>query len=130
MHLPSERHPAGPAAHVPAEQELPLIDERAMSDWCDDLDKADVLALLARVPGEARACLAGLDKAVAEGDLASARRAAHRLKGMASNLGAARLAHISRGIELRSQTIADVSSSLAALERTVNETLEAIRARA
>jgi HPt (histidine-containing phosphotransfer) domain-containing protein len=128
MHFLTDRHPASPAAQAAAEQELPLIDERAMRDWCDDLDKADVLALLARVPGEARACLAGLDKAVAEGDLASARRAAHRLKGMASNLGAARLAQISRGIELGSQTIAHVSSGLPALKRTVNETLEAIRA--
>lgn len=111
---------------VEAEADLPLIDERVMQDWCADLDQADVLDLLARVPGEAHKCLAGIKQAVDGGDLASAKRTAHRLKGMASNLGAARLAAVARSIEIASVDIADVAARLAGLETTLAATLEAI----
>lgn len=107
-------------------EELPLIDQRVMRDWCEDMDKADVLAVLARVPAEGARCLADFDKAIAGGDLTQARRTAHRLKGMASNLGAARLARTARGIELGSQSIEDVSARLPGLQRTLQETLETI----
>jgi chemotaxis protein histidine kinase CheA len=107
--------------------DLPLIDPRAMSDWCDDMEKADVLDVLARVPYECARCLADIKKAIAESDLLTARRSAHRLKGMASNLGAARLARLARTIELASQSVEDVSSRMASLEKTSAETLEAIR---
>ena len=81
-----------------------------MSDWCDDLDKEDVLAILARVPEEGARSFADLAKAIAAGDVAAARRTAHRLKGMANNLGAVRLARIARAIELGCQSIEDVSA--------------------
>jgi hypothetical protein len=48
---------------------------------------------------------------------------------MASNLGAARLACIARGIELASVDIADVSARSVALEATLIATLEALRQR-
>jgi HPt (histidine-containing phosphotransfer) domain-containing protein len=117
-----------PVLDATAEAELPLIDAGAMRDWCGDMDKADVLDVLARVPHESARCLADMRKAIVESDLASARRTAHRLKGMASNLGAARLARVARTIELASGSIEDVSSRMASLEQTSAETLEAIRA--
>jgi HPt (histidine-containing phosphotransfer) domain-containing protein len=98
-----------------------------MSDWCDDMDKADVLAVLALVPQESARCLADIRKAIAGRDLDAARRTAHRLKGMASSLGAIRLARMARAMELTSQSIEDVSGRMAALEKTLGETLEAIR---
>ncbi len=128
MPPPTELHATGLASQAPQEAEQPLIDHRAMRDWCEDLDQADVLALLARVPAEAHTCIAGIRKAIGEGDLAAARRCAHRLKGMASNLGAARLAQTSRGIERESHSIDDATDRLALLEKTLGETLEALRA--
>ena len=117
-----------PELEATAEAELPLIDPRVMSDWCDDMEKADVLDVLARVPHESARCLADIRKAIAESDLPSARRSAHRLKGMASNLGAARPARVARSVELTSQSIEDVSGRMASLEKISAETLEAIRA--
>ena len=49
-------------ANATAEAELPLIDQRAMSDWCDDMDKEDVLAILARVPEEGTGALADFEE--------------------------------------------------------------------
>jgi HPt (histidine-containing phosphotransfer) domain-containing protein len=115
---------ANPAAE--AEAELPLIDPRIMSDWSDDMDREDVLAILARVPDEGARSLADFRKSIAAGDLASARRTAHRLKGMASNLGAVRLARMARAIELGCHGIDDVSGLLPMLEQTLGETLEAL----
>ena len=119
--------PSSVAADASAEAELPLIDRRIMSDWCDDLDREDVLAILARVPDEGSRSLADFAKAITGGDLASARRTAHRLKGMANNLGAVRLAGMARSIELGCQSISEVSARLPALEQTLGETLVALR---
>ena len=107
--------------------ELPLIDSRVMDDWCADLAKDDVADLLARVPGECHKCLGGIKDAIAKSDLAAAKRMAHRLKGMASNLGAARLARMARSIELASNDIVDASERTIALEATLAATLEALR---
>jgi HPt (histidine-containing phosphotransfer) domain-containing protein len=108
------------------EAELPLIDQRALDDWSGDLEREDVLAILGRVPEEAGRSIADLRKAVTARDLVSARRIAHRLKGMASNLGAVRLARMARAIELTSQSVDDVSGRMATLEQTVADTLEAL----
>ena len=106
--------------------EIPLIDQRVMNDWCDDMDKADVVAILARVPEECAKSLAEFEKAIAASDLALARRSAHRLKGMANNLGAARLAQSARGIELGCQSIDEVARGLPSLRKTLEETLAAL----
>jgi HPt (histidine-containing phosphotransfer) domain-containing protein len=113
--------------HALAVEELPLIDCRVMNDWCEDLSKDDVAELLARVPGESHKCLSGIKEAVGKRDLAAAKRMAHRLKGMASNLGAARLARVARSIELASNDIAEVSARTVTLEATLIATLEALR---
>jgi hypothetical protein len=125
MPIASEPMPADHAVQVEIE-ELPLIDQRAMRDWCGDMDRDDVVAVLARVPEEGARCLGELRKAVAAGDLVLAKRSAHRLKGMAANLGAARLARAARGIELSCQSIDDVGARVPALERVLVETLESL----
>lgn len=105
-----------------------MLDHRAVSDWCEDLEREDVLAVLARVPEEGRKCIDEIRRAVEGGDFAGAKRVAHRLKGMAGNLGAARLAQIARRMEIASQSLDDISSQLALLEATLAETLQAIDA--
>lgn len=105
---------------------VPLLDERAMSDWCSDIDKDDVLAILAGVPDECRRNIAEIERAIVEGSLAASKRAAHRLKGMAGNLGAARLAQSARDIELKSDSIEDVAGRMAGLQETLTGTLAAL----
>lgn len=106
------------------EDELPLIDHLVMDDWCSDLDRADILDLLSRVPGESHRCLTAIRQSALEGDLLAAKRAAHCLKGMASNLGAARLAQMARGIELASDDTEDVLKRSVTLEQTLAATLD------
>src|SRR3954465_12046904 len=127
MQSATELHPADASADAVAQAEPALIDARIMNDWCNDMDREDVVAILARVPAECTRSLAEFEKAMAAGDLASARRTAHRLKGMANNLGAVRLARMARSIELGCQSIEEVSSRMAPLEQTLGETLEALR---
>ena len=105
---------------------LPLLDEGAMSDWCSDIDRDDVLAILARVPDECRRNIAEIERALAEGSLEASKRAAHRLKGMAGNLGAVRLAQTARDIELTSQSLDDVAGQMAGLQETLTGTLAAL----
>lgn len=107
--------------------DLPLIDRSIMDDWCSDLDKADILDLLSRVPGESYRCLTNIRRSAVEGDLDGAKRAAHCLKGMASNLGATRLAGHARGIESLSNDTEDVLTRSVLLEQTLVETLEFVQ---
>ncbi|NJO32446.1 MAG: Hpt domain-containing protein [Rhodospirillales bacterium] len=106
---------------------LPLLDERAMDDWCSDIDKDDVLAILARVPDECHSNVAEIERAIATGSLAACKRAAHRLKGMAGNLGAFRLAKMARDIELKSESIEDVAGQMPGLQETLTVTLAALQ---
>jgi len=105
------------------EDQLPLIDRAVMADWSSDLDRDDVLDLLSRVPGESYRCLTAIRQAATDGDLVAAKRAAHCLKGMASNLGATRLARQARSIELMSNDTESVLRQSAVLEQTLIETL-------
>jgi len=111
----------------PRAEELPLIDHGIMADWCSDLEKADIVDLLSRVPGESYRCLTAIRKSASDGDLDAAKRAAHCLKGMASNLGAARLAGHARGIEIMSNDTEDVLTRSVVLEQTLVETLEFVQ---
>jgi HPt (histidine-containing phosphotransfer) domain-containing protein len=87
-----------------------------------------VRAVLAKVPAEAGRCVADIDRAVHAGDMGAARRAAHRLKGMAGNLGAVRLAQLSRSIELGSGDVASLLQRMPELQSTLSATLEAMDA--
>lgn len=104
----------------------PLIDQAAMAEWCTDLDREDIADILGRVPAQCTASIAEIETAVGEKELAKVKRVAHRLKGMAANLGAARLARLARCIELESKDLADVELQLPVLKTTVAETLAAL----
>jgi len=107
---------------------FPVIDDAAMADWCADLDKEDIEAILSQVPEQCHACLNEIEAAVAAAELPKAKRVAHRLKGMAANLGATRLSRFARVIEMEAQALDDVALQLPALRTTVDETIAAIRA--
>ena len=120
-----------PTSIEPSKQDmLPLVDDRAMRDWCSDLEQEDVLAILAGVPDECRRNITEIENAIAAGSLPASRRAAHRLKGMAGNLGAVRLAQNARDIELNAESIDDVASRMASLQETLTRTLEALHSAA
>jgi HPt (histidine-containing phosphotransfer) domain-containing protein len=123
----AELHATFAPADTCCEADVPLIDQRVMDDWRSDMVEEDVLSIIARVPAETSRSLADFRKAIASGDLASARRTAHRLKGMANNLGAARLARMARTIELGCHSIEEVSTCMPPLQQTLDETLEALR---
>ena len=111
-------------AAMPAE-ELPLLDRRSSMEWREGLDRQTVDAILAGVPAEGGACLAELKAALARADLAAAGRAAHRLKGMAANLGAVRLAEAARRLEQDGPVSG--AARVSELEHVLEATLVALR---
>ena len=106
---------------------LPLIDRMMLGGWSDGLDRAAVRGLLDGVPSEVGLCLNELKTAIAAGDIVQAKRAAHRLKGMASNLGATRLAGAARDLEVNTSDAVVATAKLEDLERTMTETLVELR---
>lgn len=116
------------SSETPVVGELPLIDAAAMAEWCTDLDPEDVAAILERVPEQTHACISDLQAAITGAELQKAKRVAHRLKGMAANLGAARLARLARRVEIESQDLADVERMLPMLSATADDTLAALAA--
>jgi CheY-like chemotaxis protein len=105
-----------------------VFDSTTLAELRDGLEESELCAALAMIPAEGAKCLASIKAAVAAGDLDAAREAAHRLKGMASNFGAARLAAISRRIELEAPAIEIVSNHVEPLEMALHETQAKIRA--
>ena len=76
-----------------------------MDDWCSDIDQGAIFSPFSPASRtSARKNIAEIEKAITEGDLTACKRAAHRLKGMAGNLGASRLAGTARDIELKSHS--------------------------
>ncbi len=107
--------------------DLPVIDRMVLGGWSEELDPAAVRLLLDEVPDEAGQCLSEVRKAISAGDLTQAKRIAHRLKGMAGNLGATRLAEAARNLEIDTPAAEAAMTKLEDLERTVNETITELR---
>ncbi len=107
---------------------LPVFDKSVIAAWSSGMNQADVSATLECVPDESVKSLNEIKAAIAAGDLTEARRIAHRMKGMAANLGAARLAAVARSIELDAPSIEVVSHQFKLLTETTDETLLQLRA--
>ncbi len=105
---------------------LPLIDHDAVADWCQDLEPTDVRDILARVPAETLQSMELLARAIELKDLTMARRAAHRIKGMAANLGATRLSHDAKDLELSCSDINEIAARFSSLDQTMSDTLTAL----
>jgi HPt (histidine-containing phosphotransfer) domain-containing protein len=109
-----------PNSEAPAA--APLFDTTRLAELRESFGENDFRNALACIPGEGAKCLDEIKAAVAARDLNAARRAAHSLKGMAGNFGAARLAAISRGIELELPAIELVAEKVGELEQTLDDT--------
>jgi signal transduction histidine kinase/CheY-like chemotaxis protein/HPt (histidine-containing phosphotransfer) domain-containing protein len=107
--------------------DLPVIDNLIIASWSEGMDPADIREALSCLPDESARSLHEIKAAIASGDLTEAKRIAHRLKGMANNLGARRLAAIARSIEVDAPTVAVAAAKLGALEVATSETLAGLR---
>jgi signal transduction histidine kinase/DNA-binding NarL/FixJ family response regulator len=107
---------------------LPVFDRSVIAAWSAGMDKADVGATLECVPDESVRSLNEIKAAIGAGDLKEAKRIAHRMKGMASNLGASRLAAVARSIEIDAASIETASARLNLLAVTTDATLLELRA--
>jgi hypothetical protein len=107
---------------------VPVLDKSVLAAWSDGMDKADIDATLECVPDESIRSLNEIKVAIGLGDLKEAKRVAHRMKGMASNLGATRLAAVARSIEIEAASIEMASGHLAMLSATTDATLVELRA--
>ena len=105
--------------------QLPLVDERLQLEWREDLTADDIRQILAQARLEALKSLAVIQDAAAGHDLAALERSAHKLKGMAGNLGAVRLVALLREIELGAAAGDESWSAVAELESTLCQTLQA-----
>ena len=94
-------------------------------EWREDLTAGDVRQILAQARLEALKSLAVIQDAAAGRNLAALERSAHKLKGMAANLGAVRLVALLRQIELGAAAGDESRSAVAELEPTLCQTLRA-----
>jgi histidine phosphotransfer protein HptB len=104
----------------------PLFDEAQIAALRDALGEEDLRAMLSELPSAAGQALHKIRTALVSSDLEAARRAAHALKGVASNFGAARLAAIARELELEATSIASISQHILVLADTIDKTLAAL----
>ena len=101
---------------------LPLFDSEKFNDLRDALGEDGLQEALGYVPAEAAKSLVEIRDSIAAGDLETAQRAAHSIKGMASNFGALRLQDIARQIEMETSDIEGVTNKLPVLEDTMEQT--------
>lgn len=106
----------------------PLLDHAAIEELRLHVGDEQLLALLGILPEESAKCLHEIKSALSQGDLETARRFAHRLKGAAGNFGAPRLAALARGLELEAETLEAAGSRLPALDEAFEDTRRALAA--
>ncbi len=110
-----------------AQEPLPLFDDGRLAELSECFATTELRALLEGITDEGGECLSTIHAALAANDLTTAQRAAHKLKGMASNLGAARLADAARGTEIAAQLSGDVHSTVRQLVDAFKATQEKVR---
>lgn len=110
------------AAAPPSGDLIPLIDGDSMDGLRDALGEEDLQALLESVPDETGRLLAEIQDALNGDDLAAARKAAHSLKGLASNFCALRIAAHARDIELEARSIDDARGMVGVLSGAIEDT--------
>jgi HPt (histidine-containing phosphotransfer) domain-containing protein len=108
----------------PEASDLPYFDEERFSELLECFSGDELRSLLESIPGEGAHCVRAIQDAIAANDLDAAKRAAHKLKGMASNLGAARIAEAARRVEqcARNGETRSLDGNIATLERALDET--------
>ncbi len=101
---------------------VPLFDEEALDQLRGAIGDEVFHQMLKLVPGESERLLSDIQRALGEGDLATARQYAHSLKGMASNYAATRIAAVAREFEFEAQTLDAAREKTASVERAIEET--------
>jgi HPt (histidine-containing phosphotransfer) domain-containing protein len=107
----------------------PLFDEDQMATLRDALGDEELRAMLARLPAAIAQAQQKIEEAVAAGNLEAARRAAHGLKGVATNFGAARIAATAREMELETASIEAMQERLPVLLDAMTMTFAALAER-
>jgi CheY-like chemotaxis protein/HPt (histidine-containing phosphotransfer) domain-containing protein len=113
---------AGPASHEGAAETVPLIDEEALAQLRVAMGDGFFQKMLNLVPGETEKLLGDIQWALCKGDLATARRHAHSLKGVASNCAATRIAALAHQFQDDMPTLEEARDKIPNLERAIEET--------
>jgi CheY-like chemotaxis protein len=105
----------------------PLLDEEARADLADTLGE-DVLASLMRTFQQSLPTrMREIEQALADGDVQAAIKAAHSLRGAASNLGLSRMAHLLDRLESGlKKGDGGMDAAFAAMVEAAMDTIEAI----
>ncbi|HLO75952.1 MAG TPA: response regulator [Magnetospirillum sp.] len=125
MAAPVAEQPA-PAPAKPGAQ-LPLLDEEARADLADTLGDDVFAALMRTFQQSLPTRMREIEHALASGDVQASIKAAHALRGAASNLGLARMAHLLERLETglkKGETGMD--AIFAAMVEAAMDTVEAI----
>ncbi|WP_158043885.1 ATP-binding protein [Skermanella pratensis] len=121
--LPSQ----APAPAAPDDlAETPLLDQSMLDQLRDCLDMEDLTDMLGLFPGQARIQADEIEAAIAGGDAAAVKRAAHGMKGANANLGAQRLSAIARAIELNAADPEEAARLLQLARQQIEPTRQAL----
>lgn len=111
------------------EYQMPVFDPDRIASLREAVGDETFQAMIERIPIESANLLREIQDALAVGDLEIAQRAAHSLKGLASNLGAERLAVVARCVELEADSVEAASKEVERLESAVCETRDWIESK-
>jgi len=117
---PASAQPPRPAE--PTMDALPVFDRIRIEEGLGVLPPHRVASMLSMLPNEVRRRLDDYRSAVHAADLVTARRAAHTLKGLAANFGAARLEAMSRAAEAACGSIVAARAAMPLIEEAVEST--------
>lgn len=127
-HTVSRGGPALQSEVVPVGgDQTPVFDLVRLASLREAVGDESLQSMMSCVPDEATALLKQIQDALAANDLETARQAAHTLKGMASNLGAERVAVMARQFEQEAVSVEAASEDIGHLELAVSETGDWIR---
>lgn len=104
----------------------PLFDAAQIALLRDALGSEYLCDMLSQFPDVAVQALRGIAAAFAANDVQKVRRLAHAFSGTTSSFGAARLAVMTRAMELDTMPPAAMTLLMADLERAVDDTLAAL----
>jgi HPt (histidine-containing phosphotransfer) domain-containing protein len=105
---------------------VPLLDNTIVNQLHEFLDPEDVAQTLGLFPEQARIQADEIAAAIASGDAAAIKRAAHTMKGANANIGAQRIAAIAKAIEVCSADPAEAAMLLELVRREIEPTREAL----
>jgi len=109
-------------------RDLPLLDHALLDEMIAALGVDTFRPLLEATAENLRQYLPQLEADIGASNLANAKRCAHRIRGAAGQIGAARIAGLARVIEVESQATADAAEAAAWLRAAIAETGDAFDA--